>query len=79
MSAGLDCRFLLDRGDTIPSPPAARQGSDAPTSLADSRIEGLDARIEASLVGRRVTIARSEAQPEAHRFMVGDSSEIGIL
>ncbi|MDX6647065.1 MAG: glucose-phosphate thymidylyltransferase [Miltoncostaeaceae bacterium] len=47
--------------------------------LADSRIEGLDARVESSLVGRRVTIARREAKPRAYRFMVGDSSEIGIL
>ena len=48
-------------------------------AIADSRIEGLDARVEASLVGRGVTIARSEAKPRAYRFMVGDSSEIGVL
>jgi len=47
--------------------------------LEDSRIEDLDARIESSLVGRNVTIARSDAKPRAYRFMVGDQSTIGLL
>ena len=47
--------------------------------LRGSRLEDLDARVESSLVGRDVTIARSTAKPRAYRFMVGDSSEIGIL
>jgi glucose-1-phosphate thymidylyltransferase len=47
--------------------------------LEDSRIEDLDARVESSLVGRNVTIARSDAKPRAYRFMVGDSSTIGLL
>lgn len=33
----------------------------------------------ASLIGRNVTIARSELKPRAYRFMVGDSSEIEVL
>ena len=36
-------------------------------------------RMESSLLGRNVTIARGERQPRAYRFMVGDNSEIGIL
>jgi glucose-1-phosphate thymidylyltransferase len=47
--------------------------------LADSRIEDLEARVESSLIGRGSVIARSEAKPRAYRFMVGDSSVIGIL
>jgi glucose-1-phosphate thymidylyltransferase len=47
--------------------------------LRGSRLEDLDARVESSLVGRNVTIARSTAKPRAYRFMVGDSSEIGLL
>ena len=47
--------------------------------LQDSRVEDLDARVEASLIGRDVTIARSDAKPRAYRFMVGDSSSIGLV
>ncbi len=47
--------------------------------LEDSRIENLDARVESSLIGRNVTIARTDAKPRAYRFMVGDSSSIGLL
>ena len=47
--------------------------------LADSRVEHLDARVESSLVGRGVVIERSAARPRAYRFMVGDSSTIGLL
>lgn len=47
--------------------------------LEDSRIEDLDARVESSLVGRGVVIARSTAKPRAYRFMVGDSSAIGLI
>jgi glucose-1-phosphate thymidylyltransferase len=47
--------------------------------LEDSRIEDLDARVESSLVGRNVTIARSDAKPRAYRFMVGDQSTIGLV
>lgn len=47
--------------------------------LEDSRIEDLDARVESSLVGRGVAIARTRAKPRAYRFMVGDSSAIGLI
>ena len=46
--------------------------------LAGSRIEDLDARVESSLVGKNVTISRSTQKPRAYRFMVGDSSTIGL-
>src|ERR687890_620051 len=39
----------------------------------------LDGRMESSLLGRNVTIHRGDGQPRALRFMVGDTSEIGIL
>jgi glucose-1-phosphate thymidylyltransferase len=35
--------------------------------------------MESSLLGRDVSISRQPRQPRAYRFMVGDSSEIGIL
>src|SRR3954466_10398272 len=47
--------------------------------LAGSQVRGLDGRMEASLLGRDVVIARGQRQPRAYRFMVGDHSEIGIL
>src|SRR4051812_8500942 len=47
--------------------------------LEGSSVKGLDGRMESSLLGRDVTIARGGQQPRAYRFMVGDSSEIGIL
>jgi glucose-1-phosphate thymidylyltransferase len=47
--------------------------------LAGSSVRHLDGRMEASLLGRNVHIARSDGQPRAYRFMVGDNSEIGIL
>jgi len=47
--------------------------------LQDSRVEDLDARVESSLIGRGVTIVRSGEKPRAYRFMVGDSSSIGLI
>jgi glucose-1-phosphate thymidylyltransferase len=46
--------------------------------LEGSSVEGLDGRMESSLLGRDVRITRSRSQPRAYRFMVGDQSEIGI-
>src|SRR3954462_8408526 len=46
--------------------------------LEGSAVRGLDGRMESSLLGRDAVIARGERQPRAFRFMVGDSSEIGI-
>jgi glucose-1-phosphate thymidylyltransferase len=47
--------------------------------LQESRISDLDARVTDSLIGRDVTISHSEGKPSAYRFMVGDSSQIGIV
>ncbi len=47
--------------------------------LAGSSVSHLDGRMESSLLGKNVLIARSDRQPRAYRFMVGDNSEIGIL
>jgi glucose-1-phosphate thymidylyltransferase len=47
--------------------------------LEDSRLEGLDARVESSLIGRGVTILRTDEKPRAYRFMVGDSASIGLV
>jgi glucose-1-phosphate thymidylyltransferase len=47
--------------------------------LSGSTIRGLEGRIEASLIGRNVTIGRSPGLPRAYRFVAGDNSEITIL
>ncbi len=46
--------------------------------LAGSRVRHLDGRMESSLLGRNASICRSEGQPRAYRFMVGDNSDISI-
>ncbi len=47
--------------------------------LAGSSVCDLDGRMESSLLGRNVTVRRSDGQPKAYRFMVGDNSDISIL
>jgi glucose-1-phosphate thymidylyltransferase len=47
--------------------------------LAGSSVHDLDGRMESSLLGRNVTIARGDRQPRAYRFLVGDNSAISIL
>jgi glucose-1-phosphate thymidylyltransferase len=47
--------------------------------LEGATVQGLDGRMESSLLGRDVHISRGSRQPRAYRFMVGDNSEIGIL
>jgi glucose-1-phosphate thymidylyltransferase len=47
--------------------------------LSGSSVHNLAGRMESSLLGRNVIIARDDRQPRAYRFMVGDNSEISIL
>ena len=47
--------------------------------LEGSSVCNLDGRMESSLLGRNVTVRRSDRQPRAYRFMVGDNSDISIL
>ncbi len=47
--------------------------------LTGSSVRNLAGRMESSLLGRNVKIARDQRQPRAYRFLVGDNSEIGIL
>jgi glucose-1-phosphate thymidylyltransferase len=47
--------------------------------MSGSRISQVDHRIEASLIGRDVTIARGPSLPKAYRFVVGDSADVQIL
>ena len=47
--------------------------------LTGSEIRNLPGRVEASLIGRDVTISRTEALPRVFRFVVGDGSDITIL
>ncbi len=47
--------------------------------MSRSSVQGLQGRIEASLIGKDVAIGRSPARPRAYRFVVGDHAEIAIL
>ena len=47
--------------------------------MSGSAVSDMQGRIEASLIGRNVRIARSPALPRAYRFVVGDNAEIAIL
>jgi glucose-1-phosphate thymidylyltransferase len=46
--------------------------------LADAAIADIPLRIDGSLIGRNVRIAKSDLKPKAYRFMLGDNSEVGI-
>jgi glucose-1-phosphate thymidylyltransferase len=46
--------------------------------LAGCSVSNLDGRVESSLLGRNVTVRRTERQPRAYRFLVGDNSDIAI-
>ena len=46
--------------------------------LHEARIEGLEGRINASLIGRQAHIFATGAKPRAHRLMVGDGCRVGI-
>jgi glucose-1-phosphate thymidylyltransferase len=47
--------------------------------LEESSIKDLKQRIVDSLIGKNVKIGKSPFKPRAYRFMLGDSSEVGIL
>ena len=46
--------------------------------MEGSRIAGLTERVIDSLIGRDVTIVSRSGKPAAHRFMLGDRSEVGL-
>jgi glucose-1-phosphate thymidylyltransferase len=47
--------------------------------LEQSSIRDLPNRLEDSLIGRNVEIARSPLKPKAYRLMLGDNSSVGVL
>ncbi|MEN8098589.1 MAG: glucose-1-phosphate thymidylyltransferase [Chloroflexota bacterium] len=47
--------------------------------LENSTIKNIPARIQDSLIGRFVTVERSPIKPKAHRLMLGDYSQVGVL
>jgi glucose-1-phosphate thymidylyltransferase len=47
--------------------------------LENASVRHLGGRMESSLLGKNVAVARGDRQPRAYRFMVGDNSEIGII
>jgi glucose-1-phosphate thymidylyltransferase len=46
--------------------------------LSGSSIRNLHARMEASLLGKNVSLSRSEGMPKTLRFLVGDNANISI-
>jgi glucose-1-phosphate thymidylyltransferase len=46
--------------------------------LAGARVRDLETRIEASLLGRNVSLSRGDEMPKTLRMIVGDNSEISI-
>jgi glucose-1-phosphate thymidylyltransferase len=47
--------------------------------LENCRIRDLPHRLEDSLIGRNVDVARSPLKPKAYRLMLGDNSSVGVL
>jgi glucose-1-phosphate thymidylyltransferase len=47
--------------------------------LEESKIRDLPHRLEDSLIGRNVEVARSPLKPKAYRLMLGDNSSVGVL
>ncbi|MEI7646306.1 MAG: glucose-1-phosphate thymidylyltransferase [Chloroflexales bacterium] len=47
--------------------------------LEHSAVRGLPHRLEDSLIGRNVEVARSPLKPRAYRLMLGDNSSVGVL
>ncbi|NTV62894.1 MAG: glucose-1-phosphate thymidylyltransferase [Oscillochloris sp.] len=47
--------------------------------LEHSAVRGLPSRLEDSLIGRNVEVARSPLKPKAYRLMLGDNSSVGVL
>jgi glucose-1-phosphate thymidylyltransferase len=47
--------------------------------LEHSSIRDLPHRLEDSLIGRNVEVARSPLKPKAYRLMLGDNSSVGVL
>jgi len=47
--------------------------------LEHSLIRSIPARIQDSLIGRRVRLTRSPIKPKAYKLTLGDHSQVGIL
>jgi glucose-1-phosphate thymidylyltransferase len=47
--------------------------------MEDSTIKDLGGRMEASLIGRNVSLSRNHALPRAFRFVIGEDSDVQIL
>jgi glucose-1-phosphate thymidylyltransferase len=47
--------------------------------LEGSSITDIQGRIESSLIGRNVSVHRSNTKPKSYKLMIGDRSEIGLI
>jgi glucose-1-phosphate thymidylyltransferase len=66
--SAIDCNVTIERSEIEHS-----------IVMEDSTISDLGGRMEASLIGRNVSLRRNHALPKAYRFVVGEDSEISIL
>ncbi len=57
------------------------RGSEVEHSIVmeGSRIDGVDQRIEDSVIGRNVEITRSSLKPKAYKVTLGDNSRVGLI
>ncbi len=46
--------------------------------MEESTVTNLPARMEDSLIGRKVVVEKSGQKPKAYRFMLGDYSRVGV-
>ena len=47
--------------------------------LEGSSVTSVPGRIESSLIGRNVSIYRSESKPKSYNLMIGDRSQVGLI
>jgi glucose-1-phosphate thymidylyltransferase len=66
--SAIDCNVTIERSEIEHS-----------IVMEDSKISDLGGRMEASLIGRNVSLRRNHALPKAYRFVIGEDSEIQIL
>jgi glucose-1-phosphate thymidylyltransferase len=66
--SAIDCDVTIERAEVEHS-----------IVLSGSEIRDLRGRMEASLIGRNVSVRRNNSLPTAYRFMIGDNSEVELL
>lgn len=81
LGAGAEIRDAFVGPYTSIGPDCLIEGCEIENSivLQGSRLERIPVRIADSLIGTNVRIHRGAERPRVHRFLIGDSSEIGLV